>query len=208
MEGRMSLVVKRMCTQVVPMSLKSNPGRHVPVALNGGSRRLYCSTLPVRRSRFCQTSSSGEGRFQKSSSVEKVHAASLEGWCKPCRILAAVIFGRGSRAQRKLRAAGGRPRPSCRLEQARLRQTRLDSCRNRHWPKCQSLAKAQWLAARQAELLPVPYFMSSLPCPSGRRRWFYKMPGSFTISCSRPSRKPCSALPPTPSIWVLASVFW
>ena len=33
-----------------------------------------------------------------------------------------------------------------------------NSCRNRHCPKCQSLAKAQWLEARRAELLPVPYF--------------------------------------------------
>ena len=33
-----------------------------------------------------------------------------------------------------------------------------NSCRNRHCPKCQSLAKAQWLAARQADLLPVQYF--------------------------------------------------
>lgn len=33
-----------------------------------------------------------------------------------------------------------------------------NSCRNRHCPKCQSLAKARWLEARQAELLPVEYF--------------------------------------------------
>src|SRR6266849_11089630 len=32
------------------------------------------------------------------------------------------------------------------------------SCRNRHCPKCQGQARAEWLAARQAELLPVPYF--------------------------------------------------
>ena len=32
-----------------------------------------------------------------------------------------------------------------------------NSCRNRHCAKCQSLAKAHWLEARQAELLPVPY---------------------------------------------------
>jgi hypothetical protein len=32
------------------------------------------------------------------------------------------------------------------------------SCRNRHRPKCQSLARAQWLEDRQAELLPVEYF--------------------------------------------------
>ncbi|HEY6356872.1 MAG TPA: transposase zinc-binding domain-containing protein, partial [Vicinamibacterales bacterium] len=33
-----------------------------------------------------------------------------------------------------------------------------NSCRNRHCPKCQGLARAKWLAERQAELLPVPYF--------------------------------------------------
>lgn len=33
-----------------------------------------------------------------------------------------------------------------------------NSCRNRHCPKCQGLAKVRWLAARQAELLPVDYF--------------------------------------------------
>src|ERR1700691_3140838 len=33
-----------------------------------------------------------------------------------------------------------------------------NSCRNRHCPKCQGNARAKWLAARAAELLPVPYF--------------------------------------------------
>jgi hypothetical protein len=33
-----------------------------------------------------------------------------------------------------------------------------NSCRNRHCPKCQGLARAQWLESRQAELLPVEYF--------------------------------------------------
>ncbi len=33
-----------------------------------------------------------------------------------------------------------------------------NSCRNRHCPKCQGSARARWLAARQSELLPVPYF--------------------------------------------------
>jgi hypothetical protein len=33
-----------------------------------------------------------------------------------------------------------------------------NSCRNRHCPKCQGLARAEWLADRQADLLPVPYF--------------------------------------------------
>jgi hypothetical protein len=33
-----------------------------------------------------------------------------------------------------------------------------NSCRNRNCPKRQGLARAQWLADRQAELLDVPYF--------------------------------------------------
>jgi len=33
-----------------------------------------------------------------------------------------------------------------------------NSCRNRHCPKCQSLARAQWLDERRSELLAVPYF--------------------------------------------------
>src|SRR5271169_1072191 len=33
-----------------------------------------------------------------------------------------------------------------------------NSCRNRHCPKCQSLARAKWLEARKTELLPVEYF--------------------------------------------------
>ena len=42
-----------------------------------------------------------------------------------------------------------------------------NSCRNRHCPKCQGLARAQWLTDRQAELLPVPYFhvVFTLPAP-------------------------------------------
>ena len=42
-----------------------------------------------------------------------------------------------------------------------------NSCRNRHCPKCQGLARAQWLADQQSELLPVPYFhvVFTVPAP-------------------------------------------
>src|SRR5207247_1740757 len=33
-----------------------------------------------------------------------------------------------------------------------------NSCRNRHCPKCQGAAAKDWLAAREADLLPVPYY--------------------------------------------------
>src|SRR5919109_3148445 len=40
-------------------------------------------------------------------------------------------------------------------------------CRNRHCPKCQGAAAKHWLAAREAELLPVPYYhvVFTLPAP-------------------------------------------
>jgi Putative transposase. len=43
-----------------------------------------------------------------------------------------------------------------------------NSCRNRHCPKCQGAAREDWLAARAAELLPVPYFhvVFTLPAPA------------------------------------------
>src|SRR4051794_11386409 len=51
----------------------------------------------------------------------------------------------------------------------RCREIRVayNSCRNRHCPKCQGLARLQWLADRRAELLPVPYFhvVFTLPAP-------------------------------------------
>jgi len=42
-----------------------------------------------------------------------------------------------------------------------------NSCRNRHCPKCQGAAARAWLAEREADLLPVPYFhvVFTLPGP-------------------------------------------
>ncbi len=40
-----------------------------------------------------------------------------------------------------------------------------NSCRNRHCPKCQALAKAEWLDARRAELLATHYFHAVFTLP-------------------------------------------
>ena len=45
----------------------------------------------------------------------------------------------------------------------------FNSCRNRHCPKCQGSAAAKWLAEREAELLPVPYFHVVYTLPSQLR---------------------------------------
>ena len=46
-------------------------------------------------------------------------------------------------------------------------EIRYNSCRNRHCPKCQGSAQAAWLAARERELLEVPYchVVFTLPAP-------------------------------------------
>jgi hypothetical protein len=45
-----------------------------------------------------------------------------------------------------------------RCENCTHTQIAYNSCRNRHCPKCQGVAARDWLAAREADLLPVPYF--------------------------------------------------
>jgi hypothetical protein len=45
-----------------------------------------------------------------------------------------------------------------RCEKCAYTQIAYNSCRNRHCPKCQGAAAKEWLAAREAELLPVPYY--------------------------------------------------
>jgi hypothetical protein len=46
------------------------------------------------------------------------------------------------------------------------RQIAYNSCRNRHCPKCQGTAAAQWMEAREAELLPVEYHHVVFTLPS------------------------------------------
>jgi hypothetical protein len=57
-----------------------------------------------------------------------------------------------------------------------------NSCRNRHCPKCQIAAREQWLAARSAELLPVPYYHVVFTLPRAlsalvlqNKRWLYNL---------------------------------
>jgi hypothetical protein len=57
-----------------------------------------------------------------------------------------------------------------------------NSCRNRHCPKCQSLNRAQWLAARKTELLPVEYFHVVFTLPEEIARLaFYNQKVAYDI---------------------------
>ena len=50
----------------------------------------------------------------------------------------------------------------------------FNSCRNRHCPKCQGAAARDWMEAREAELLPVPYFHVVYTLPSQLRDIAYQ----------------------------------
>jgi len=82
-------------------------------------------------------------------------------------------FGPAFRAQHGASLSGARRRAMTAIESCRTaalgghvercgdcghQRVCYDSCRNRNCPKCQGLARAQWLEDRQAELLDVPYF--------------------------------------------------
>jgi hypothetical protein len=45
-------------------------------------------------------------------------------------------------------------------------QIAYNACRNRHCPKCQGAAAKDWLAAREADLLPVGYFHMIFTVPA------------------------------------------
>ena len=55
-------------------------------------------------------------------------------------------------------AALGGHREQCDNETCQHQRIAYNSCRNRHCPKCQSLARAAWIEDRKAELLNAPYF--------------------------------------------------
>ena len=92
-----------------------------------------------------------------------------------------------------------------RCERCARTQIAYNSCRNRHCPKCQGAAARDWLADREAELLPVPYFhvVFTLPAAIGDLAWSNKR--WFMISCSRPPPRPCSPWPPILNTWAPAS---
>ena len=108
----------------------------------------------------------------------------LRRLARPALEVADIFRDHGS-AWRKANAGHVQPRPAesdvcdrdlphrssrrpCRaLRGLRLTTIAYNSCRNRHCPKCQGAAAKEWLAAREADLLPVPYYhvVFTLPAP-------------------------------------------
>lgn len=64
------------------------------------------------------------------------------------------------------------------------------SCRNRHCPKCQSLARAEWIQRRQTELLDCEYFHVVFTVPEEIAAIAYRTRMWFTAFSSEPPPKP------------------
>ena len=64
-----------------------------------------------------------------------------------------------------------------RCEDCAHERVAYNSCRNRHCPKCQGVAARQWLAEREAELLPVAYYhvVFTLPAAIGAIAFVYDL---------------------------------
>src|SRR3954454_137855 len=54
-----------------------------------------------------------------------------------------------------------------------------NSCRNRHCPKCQTQARQRWLAAREQEVLPTPYYHVVFSVPHELNVLALENPGAF-----------------------------
>src|SRR5262250_3005420 len=81
-----------------------------------------------------------------------------------------------------------------------------NSCANRHCPKCQSLARAQWLADRQAELLPVEYFHVVFTLPEEIAAIAYQNKEEVTVFSSALRPRPYAPSPLISSTWAPRSV--
>ena len=85
--------------------------------------------------------------IRKHSDVfSETHGASMSA--EQRRVLRAVAACRTAEL-------GGHKR---RCDQCGHEEIAYNSCRNRHCPKCQAIARSGWLDAQAADLLPVPYF--------------------------------------------------
>jgi hypothetical protein len=63
------------------------------------------------------------------------------------------------------------------------------SCRNRHGPKCQAAARAEWLERQAADLLPVEYFHVVFTLPTSSVPGDGRTPLRSTAPCSGPRRR-------------------
>ena len=101
---------------------------------------------------------------------------------------------------RALPHGGPRRRDLANATCAGQRRYLYHSCRNRHCPKCQRLAKERWLAARRAELLPVPYFHLVFTLPHELNALAQGNPRALYATALRRRRPDTARVRPQPAL--------
>jgi len=86
-----------------------------------------------------------------------------------------------------------------RCNECGYKQNVYNSCRNRHCPKCQTMAKEKWLNDRKTELLPTGYFHFVFTLPHELNPIILCNKKDLLNICSRQSMRPFRPLPKIPS---------
>src|SRR6516225_12456515 len=149
----------RCGTALPPISWSKRP-------IFGPARSTSCGRCPADAAvitavgRGWRTSSAIAGRL----GVPPMPAMSASTNSRSCRRSSSCRTWAFSPRARPVGALGGHVE---RCEACAHLRISYNSCRDRHCPKCQAAAAKEWLADRQAELLPVPYFhvVFTLPRP-------------------------------------------
>jgi Transposase zinc-binding domain len=80
-----------------------------------------------------------------------------------------------------------------------------NSCRNQHCPKCQGAAAKEWLAEREADLLPVPYFHVVFTVPAQISDIAYQNKAVIYDILFKASSETMLTIAPIPNVWAPAS---
>ena len=80
-----------------------------------------------------------------------------------------------------------------------------NSCRNRHCPKCQAAARRAWLAEREAELLPVPYYHVVFTLPAAVGAIAFQNKAVVYDLLFKAAAETLTTIAADPSIWARAS---
>jgi Transposase zinc-binding domain len=82
-----------------------------------------------------------------------------------------------------------------------------DSCGDRHCPKCQSLARAEWVEKRTSEVLDTHYFHVVFTIPEQVASIAYQNKNLIYGILFRATAETLSTMLPIPNIWAPRSVF-
>ena len=186
----------------------SQPGDHRPVPADRHQQGLR-DTQPARSAAHARSRSNRRPPHPRTSERPAMARRGWR-WRTSSAATATPIVERHDlpTAQRRVMTAIERCRTAAlgghveQCDQCGHQRISFNSCRDRHCPKCQSLARAQWLEDRRAETPRHPVLPRRLhacrrrspPSPTRTRR-------SSTTSCSARPPRPCARSPPIPSTW-------